>query len=221
MCGSGWLCQRKRGKGGKCGCLCVINSSSDAHFLVKSKETQSSDTHKEGKERWGAEFKRSNEWRREEERREEINNMLLSSSSTPVSNHWNLTASATMSCFVILVAFVHTCAHVLHCTPSAYVTCTNTFWQCMSHTHTHTNTGTHTHGLICSSQQGSIQTQGESTTLQWRIHHWLFSGLARGQRDNRMDTASRGHSGNKDTHIHTHTSTLTQVLLYLWEHLLH
>lgn len=56
------------------------------------------------------------------------------------------------------------------------------------------------------SQQGSTKMQGESTTLQWRIHHRLFSaGRGEGPAGGRWDALTwtlhqGGHSGDTNTH---------------------
>lgn len=54
------------------------------------------------------------------------------------------------------------------------------------------------------SQQGSTPMQGESSALQQRIYHRLFST---GRRRTNVDAASRGHPGTHTRTLDQHTAT--------------
>lgn len=107
--------------------------------------------------------------------------VLLFSSSTSVLNYWSLAASATMPLLCHPSSY---CAHVRPCVALHLV--------CLRYVHKHI----HAPAPLCSSHHRSIETQGELTTLQWCIHHCLFSDGRGVRRDIHVDTAPRGHSGD-------------------------
>lgn len=152
--------------------------------IVKSRHTE-----KQRSER-GTGEKRREEKKGEEKRR----GMFSFPLSAPGLNYWNLTASATIPCFVILQR-----SH-MHCGLSPYVT------------------GTDTHASFAKFNWGQLKHKVSHPLLQWRQDHHLFSVGRGAKKDTYMDTPPRGHPARALTRFTPLTSSFCFVKMKTHTH---